>query len=1251
MRLRSTLALAAAMTALALPASAPAAAPPLLFQIPPESIAPGEGAGELNNPRGVATNRDNGHVFVAETFNARVSEFTSWGEFVKAWGWGVADGSAELQTCGPPEPEPSPSPGLCRAGIAGAGKGQLTGPTGVAVDGGGNVYVLENQNHRVSKFGPDGSFLLMFGGEVNKTKTEEPGSTEAERNLCTAASGDVCQGGSAGAGKGQFANGQFSDFIAVGPGEELYVGDKDRIQRLNTSGEYQGEINFEGDLAAFAGTAVSGLDVGPAGDIDVTLVGSDDVYELSPAGALVRTFPLVHPKTVAVSSEKSVYVSRGSFATSSTGESIVAFAPGGEITIPLSEKFAASGLPGASGDLSAVSAGGRCPGEIAANVCVPTGLTCTTGGGEPIYAAHTNLIDPPERSYVDVYGPPPCFEDPPSVPPDVKDQYAVSVEAGEAVVRAEINPRFWNDTTYYVEYGTGECSAGGCKSQPAAPGSRLTTKVLNGPVRSAGVLLSDLEPDTTYHYRFVAQSGGGGPVRGEGGEVGLDGAEGTFTTPPPRPRPKADCPNQGFRVGAGAYLPDCRAYEMVSPLDKDGGDILAFTTQAGPSALVQSATSGDRFTYASYRAFGDAQSAPYSSQYLASRTAAGWSTEAISPPRQSGSFYGDGNTTRAQDSDFKAFSPDLCSAWLRHDSEPPLAAGVPGGFTNLYRREGCDDPLAYEALIPSSPLTSPAPSPFDPQLQGIGGDCVVFRANDALAVTGVPASGKANGVSQVYESCGGVLRLVSVLPGGAASDLESSAGTVNDLIFHEKTSTLEHAVSADGSRVYWTASPALRGPGVIYLRENAAQEQSKFSAGKCSQPTRACTFPVSGTVSNQAAQFWTATPDGSQALFSVGKDLYRFDAESKASTLIAHGFRGAAGASDDLSRIYLVSEEALSGEGENSEGEEAIAGEPNLYLHEGGEFAFVGGLSELDVSGGTAFPSPVSTLPILHTARTTPDGATLAFGSTAPLTSYDNADVDSGEPVAEVFVYDAASAELACASCNPTGARPAGRDISETGVSPFRAAARIPPSQSTSLYATRALSADGRRLFFESFESLVPRDTNGRQDVYEWQHAADKKACEEQIGGDLFLPSSKGCLALISSGQSASDSSFLDASPSGEDVFFTTEESLLSHDTGLIDVYDARVGGGFPPPPPPPPACLGDACQSVPAPPNDPTPASAGFRGAGNLAARCARSKRRVTRGGKTRCVAKKQRRGRRRAAHGKGAARRSSDAGGTAGR
>jgi len=311
------------------------------------------------------------------------------------------------------------------------------------------------------------------------------------------------------------------------------------------------------------------------------------------------------------------------------------------------------------------------------------------------------------------------------------------------------------------------------------------------------------------------------------------------------------------------------------------------------------------------------------------------------------------------------------------------------------------------------------------------------------------------------------------------------------------------------------------------------------------------------------------------------------------------------GTSDDASRVYFVSEEALGGEGENSEGDKASTGKPNLYLYEKGSgFVFIATLSttETDPSNDGRSSSPVNNKPNVRSARVSPDGLHAAFTSTESLTGYDNIDANAGEAATEVYVFDATAdggaGVLVCASCKPSGARPVGRSLGNAngGIPINWTAARI-PGWSTQFQPTRALSDDGARLFFNSYDALLPRDTNGKADVYQWE-AIGSGDCSE--GSSIFSAPNGGCISLISSGESPDDSVFFDATPSGSDVFFATQSSLLEQDYGLLDVYDARVNGGFPAPPKPPAACEGEACQGPLTPPSDPTPASSAYQGPGN---------------------------------------------------
>lgn len=1202
-----------------LPAPALAAPPALLWQVP-EDGASGTGAGRFGpEPRGVAAAAEtegmpaaeNGHVFVVDRASFRIDEFTAWGEFRRAWGWGVRDGSAELQTCGPAASPPSET---CLKGLRSVKPGALPDPTGIAVDGNGDVYVQEDeecteglecvfQNFRVQKFDPTAGlsgeevqFVLMFGGEVNKTKTAEAGSTEAERNLCTAASGDECGIGTLGGGQGQFADRTDLGAIAAGPGDTIYVGDVGRIQRFGAGGVFEGETT--GDLA---GETIRSLAVDSAGSSYVSYSegfrrSKDDIRKISPTGAEGLKFDSRNPGAFAVDEAGNVYAVDVPGFVAGKLMHVVIFSANGTKLVPspaeeaefkkLNEEKKPAALFGEvhnqGGSLTGLAVGGGCE--------IP---------GADLYVVSSYVGE----AYVTSYGPPPdptrC--PPPPRPPTIIEQFAKQVNPEGATLRARINPHFWPDVTFFVEYGEGLCSAGGCESkQPLGGEAAFGTRVVNAGILSPDVHLSGLTPATTYHFRFVAKSSGGGPVVGVGGS----GEEGTFMTPAARVPLPDFCANAAFRTGPAAFLPDCRAYELVSPIDKNGGDIFnLLNLRNRPAEVDQSALSGDKLTYSSYRAFGDAASAPYTSQYIATRDpVTGWSSEGISPPRGQGLL-----SVVGLNAEYQGFSADLCKGWLLHDSEPPLTSGAAEGFANLYRRNECGEAPAYETVTTGVPQCQTARS-YLPELQGTASDSqhVVFAVADRLVESAAQCKSAAEPV-QCYDSFHGKLRMLSVLPNGTVSTNNCSLGFSASLGSGNYYSNVAHAFSEDGSRAFWTASGASGHPGALYLRRNPSKPQSNLSEQICTESLKGCTIDVSGTVGPAPATYWGASSDGSRVIFSMGSEnspfgpLYEARVVEQGTTLaiepslIANECRGVLGMSADAKTVYLASEEALTAG--------ASTGKPNLYIYRVGEaepFRFIGTLSALDVADSQLrFPSPISPVPTVHTARVSEDGETATFMSSASLTGFDNRDAETGEADAEVYHYDArGSGSLDCVSCGATNARPAGRELlvenTATGV---RAAAQI-PGWSTSLYGSRALSEDGSRLFFESFAPLVPGDTNERQDVYEWE-AVESGTCS--TASPSYSPANGGCISLISSGESSQDSRFVDASGDGRDVFFATGQSLLSRDPGLIDIYDARAGGGFPEPATAASPCQGESCQGPAGNPEDPTPASSTYSGPGNL--------------------------------------------------
>ncbi|MFT3864757.1 MAG: hypothetical protein QM729_10835 [Solirubrobacterales bacterium] len=786
--------------------------------------------------------------------------------------------------------------------------------------------------------------------------------------------------------------------------------------------------------------------------------------------------------------------------------------------------------------------------------------------------------------------------------PAIEAEWAASVGAAGATLSASINPEN-APTTYLVEWGAD--SGYGNATAEAEVGEDATGHTVS-------VTLEGLTPGATYHYRFLA-------FNRLGEAVGGDKEFTTFRTP----AADTSCPNQALRTGAASALPDCRAYEMVSHAVHEGADILQMINiSSDPAALDQAASEGDALTYSTYHAAEGAVSAPYTSQYIARRGTAGWEADPISPERGTPL-----NPIPFLDVEFRAFSADLCQAWLLHDPDTNLlAAGAIEGYANLYRRTDCGT-TEYETVTAAEVAPQEGDGDFYPDLEGVAeeGDLAVFRVKDKLIEEATAAR------YQVYGYSEGALRLICVLPSGVRFVGNCTVGTANSAV-GLRTSSVQNAVAADGSRVYWTAGETETetvpsGPGTIYLRINPGKAQSKVSGGTCTQATKACTLPVSGTVSSSKARFWGAARNGEEALFEVEEgelkgNLYEYDAESRESTLVAGEVLGVLGGGEDLGRVYLVSEEALASG--------ATEGEPNLYLYEAADqsFRFIAALSEEDVSQAQEEPTPVNHQPILHAAQASTDGEQLTFMSTASPTGYDNTDQATDEADAEVYLYDATAAEgegeLVCASCNPTGARPTGRVLEFEGKQngEWPVAAHIATAESQ-LYAPKALTDGGKRLFFMSFEALVPGDENGEQDVYEWEEPGTGTCTTE---ANDYVAADGGCIYLISSGQASEGATFLDADEDGGEVFFTTAQSLVTEDKGLIDIYDARVDGGF--------AaaeeaaeCEGSSCQGAATAPGSESPGSSAAQATGNVTATkvksCGKGKRRVRRHGKVRCVKK----------------------------
>jgi hypothetical protein len=623
---------------------------------------------------------------------------------------------------------------------------------------------------------------------------------------------------------------------------------------------------------------------------------------------------------------------------------------------------------------------------------------------------------------------------------------------------------------------------------------------------------------------------------------------------------------------AAGSLPDGRGWEMVSPLEKDGADVRSIGAISG-GGVVQAAPNGEGITYVSLGSFGIPQGATLGNQYLSVRGGAGWSTQNISLPTVQEAYGVSG-----AGGPYKAFSSDLSKA-LVVNAESPLPTknmplgGAPQGYKDFYLRDDLGGGL--QALLTSPP--NEAANKFQLELRGATSDLShVVVATDAILAAGAIDEGEL--ARNLYEWSSGGFQSVNVLPNGTPAP-----GAFLGARF---TAFGGHAVSEDGSRVFWTYLHEAETS--LYVREN----------GQSTVQVDATQGPGPGG----EGVFRLASSDGSKVFFTDkhqltaeatarngGEDLYEFNVntgdltdltpDANVSDESGANVGGVMGANEGGSVVYFVASGVLTGT--NAEGRSPVAGQPNMYSWHAGLTTFIATLAPEDESEsevpGIAHDWSLGLAG--RTTRVTANGEDVIFMSSASLTGYNNEDAVSHTPDGEVYLYDAAAEKLSCASCRPSGAQPTGASRIPGGTV-YEAGGGVLGS---ALYQSRALSADGKRVFFMSSDALVTLDSNNQQDVYEYENGAPQ---------------------LISSGTSDDASSFVDASANASDVFFVTRQQLVPGDTDqLVDLYDARVDGGFPASATVLAPCEGEGCKAPVSPaPLFNEPASATFSGAGNLA-------------------------------------------------
>lgn len=830
--------------------------------------------------------------------------------------------------------------------------------------------------------------------------------------------------------------------------------------------------------------------------------------------------------------------------------------------------------------------------------------------------------------------------------PGKHGESASEVASTAASLDATIDPD-GSPTSYYFQYSTSStegCEAtasfSSCSSAPALPGEAIGSTVGD---QSFSQRVQGLAPETVYHYRVVLVSE---PKPGET-EV-FPEADQTFTTQP-----------AGGASGAGG-LPDHREWELVTPADKHG----SYPMGIGIEGPVQASSSGTAFT--DMMTLPTEEGVPgffFTERLLSTRGPGGWSSRDISLPHHEPveAPVGTGQEYRFFSEDLSlglaepfgeftslkpnVFPPDTeRTPYLRHDlscqSEPatcyePLVTGAPG-----------------YADVPEGTIFGGNNVEEDKRLKGAVEIAGASPDLSHVVINGLEQVALTSTGGDLYEWSAGKppaeeIESVGVLPadeggGTVYAELGENTGSSEGGLISER-----RAVSADGSRVVWSEQDA-----GLYLRNNAPEPQSATSGGVCTEPSKACTLRLDAVQSGAgegpvAPRFQIADRDGSRVLFVDSQqllagagagDLYECEVTTGASGPgcalhdVAPGaavLGGVLGASEDGNYVYFVSNSvvgdaaahgASAGDCPQTATTRGVASQScNLYMahYDSGTRAWEAPVFIATLSGRD-YPDWQPSVR-QQTARVSPDGGWLAFMSDRPLTGYDNRDARSGEADEEVFLFDAAGKRVVCASCNPTGSRPAGAEVGTEGsltqslnvwVPSAWLAASLPDwsgiDGEVGLYQSRYLSDEGR-LFFNSSDALVPQDVNNNEDVYQWEPAG-VGSCSASAPG--FDAATGGCVGLISSGTSPKEAAFLDASETGDDVFFMTAEKLVPEDADTsYDVYDAHVCTAEVPcvsASAPSPACTtADACRaaSAPQPGIFGAPASATFSGPGNLAA------------------------------------------------
>jgi DNA-binding beta-propeller fold protein YncE len=672
---------------------------------------------------------------------------------------------------------------------------------------------------------------------------------------------------------------------------------------------------------------------------------------------------------------------------------------------------------------------------------------------------------------------------------------------------------------------------------PVAP--RIVGATATRQQPGSAVLEATIDPSfraTTYRFEYGASTAYGQSLpAAPGGALAADGIEHVVTVDVSGPEPST---RYHYRVVAtnalgtttsadrtftttpthtALVLPNGRSWEQVTPVDKNDTEVQNEDSVGTGQPISIASPSGDAIAYGVAGSYPGADSNTRLSIFMSSRLPTSWETIGLNPPRDPPAVLATQDVVRV--------SEDLTHALVF--STRVLAPGAQAGATNVYRVDAARK--TYQFVLT---LADPNEVETFWFLRGGSRDFGHLLLQSDQQLTPDASAG----ATHLYEwSAAAGLRQADVLPDGS-----SSPGTVR----HADSKQLQ--MSRDGSRIVFQTS------GELYLRIDGTTTIPVSVSQRPGDPDTPLAVGIYKLSRDGSTVIFTAScgPAGAICLTDDARpdreDYYSYDIATGHLTNLTAGIH--AGAPSDPQASTAVGVYAASDDGSTvyfglramANADHSASTPDRLYVARHGE------VHRIDDA-----LLPNSTL------QASPDGRYVLFTTSRRLTDDDN----GGFP--QVYRYDADVRQWLCISCRPDGSR-------------SRASAN--PNGQGDLFgsADRMRNVlDNGRVFFQSFDALVPEDSNGRQDVYQWED---------------------GRTSLISSGRSTSDSVFGDASVTGDDVYFQTRERLVGQDTdGYFDMYNARVGGGLDTQKGPGPGvapCVADACQGAPSLPAAPAVAA-----------------------------------------------------------